>query len=166
MSPGRRRAPYMKPPCFEEMGTPAHTYAPAFRRKSSGTILRYSSHITFNSLEQYRKFAPALHREGKHISPGLRINPEYSEISWYIQSLLTRIPPGVTAAELANGLPEGWRDSIFMSCLNLIHIRSEKVPAVVEEKFGHLLPKLKWLNMGGGHLMTRRLQYRPSHWPP
>ena len=92
--------------CFEEMGTPAHTYAPAFRREEFGTILRYSSHITFNSLAQYRKFAPVLKSEGKHISPGLRINPEYSEIAHGIYNPCSpgsRL--GITAAELADGLP-------------------------------------------------------------
>ncbi len=143
--------------CFEEMGAPAHTYAPAFRREEFGTILRYSSHITFNSLAQYRKFTPVLKQEGKHISPGLRINPEYSEIAHGIYNPCSpgsRL--GVTAAELAGGLPEGVEGLHFHVLFESDSYTLEKVLAVVEEKFGHLLPRLKWINMGGGHLMTRK----------
>ncbi len=143
--------------CYEEMGVPAHTYAPAFRREEFGTIMRYSSHVTFNSLAQYRKFAPVLQREGKHISPGLRINPEYSEVAHGIYNPCSpgsRL--GVTAAELADGLPEGVEGLHFHVLFESDSYTLEKVLAVVDEKFGHLLPRLKWLNMGGGHLMTRR----------
>ncbi|MEZ5020459.1 MAG: carboxynorspermidine decarboxylase [Bacteroidales bacterium] len=143
--------------CFEEMGAPAHTYAPAFRREEFGTILRYSSHITFNSFAQYRKFTPVLKQEGKHISPGLRINPEYSEIAHGIYNPCSpgsRL--GVTAAELAGGLPEGVEGLHFHVLFESDSYTLEKVLAVVEEKFGHLLPRLKWINMGGGHLMTRK----------
>lgn len=149
--------------CYEEIGVPAHTYAPAFRREEFGTIMRYSSHVTFNSLAQYRKFAPVLQREGKHISPGLRINPEYSEIAHGIYNPCSpgsRL--GVTAAELADGLPEGVEGFHFHVLFESDSYTLEKVLEVVEKKFGHMLPKLKWLNMGGGHLMTRR-DYDTAH---
>ncbi|MFO7619689.1 MAG: carboxynorspermidine decarboxylase [Bacteroidales bacterium] len=149
--------------CFEEMGATAHTYAPAFRREEFGTIMRYSSHITFNSLAQYRKFAPVLQREGKHISPGLRINPEYSEIAHGIYNPCSpgsRL--GVTAAELADGLPEGVEGLHFHVLFESDSYTLEKVLTVVEKKFGHLLPGLKWINMGGGHLITRK-DYNTGH---
>lgn len=143
--------------CFEEMGAPAHTYAPSFRREEFGMILRYSSHISFNSLAQYEKFMPVLEKEGQHISPGLRINPEYSEIE---TSLYNPCSPGsrlgVTAAELAGGLPAGVEGLHFHVLFESDSYALEKVLAVVEKNFGHLLPQLKWLNMGGGHLMTRK----------
>ncbi len=143
--------------CFEEMGAPAHTYAPAFRSEEFGMILRYSSHVTFNSLAQYEKFAPVLKQEGKHVSPGLRINPEYSEIA---QGLYNPCSPGsrlgVTAAELEKGLPQGIEGLHFHVLFKSDSFVLEKVLEVVETKFGHLLPGLKWLNMGGGHLMTRK----------
>jgi len=126
-------------------------------------ILRYSSHITFNSLAQYAKFAPVLKLEGQHISPGLRINPEYSEIAHGIYNPCSpgsRL--GVTAAELADGLPEGVEGLHFHVLFESDSYTLEKVLTVVEEKFGHLLPRLKWLNMGGGHLMTRR-DYDTDH---
>jgi carboxynorspermidine decarboxylase len=149
--------------CFEEMGALAHTYAPAFRSEEFGMILRYSSHITFNSLAQYEKFSPVLKREGKHISSGLRINPEYSEIAY---GLYNPCSPGsrlgVTAPELADGLPEGVEGLHFHVLFESDSQTLEKVLDVVETRFGHLLPKLKWLNMGGGHLMTRR-DYDTDH---
>ncbi len=149
--------------CYEEMGVPAHTYAPAFRREEFGTIMRYSSHITFNSLTQYAKYAPVLKREGQHISPGLRINPEYSEIAHGIYNPCSpgsRL--GVTAAELAGGLPEGVEGLHFHVLFESDSYTLEKVLGVVEGNFGHLLPRLKWINMGGGHLMTRK-DYNTGH---
>ncbi len=149
--------------CFEEMGVPAHTYAPVFRREEFGMILRYSSHITFNSLAQYDKYLPVLKREGKHISPGLRINPEYSEIAHGIYNPCSpgsRL--GVTAAELNDGLPEGVEGLHFHVLFESDSYTLEKVLGVVEQKFGHLFPKLKWINMGGGHLMTGK-DYNTDH---
>ncbi len=67
--------------CFEEIGSPAHTYSPVYYDKEFSSILKYSSHITFNSLNQYNKFSKKVDRYSKKISVGLRINPEYSEIS-------------------------------------------------------------------------------------
>lgn len=149
--------------CSEEMGVPAHTYAPAYRREEFGTILRYSSHITFNSLEQYRKYLPVLRKEGSHISPGLRINPEYSEISHGIYNPCSpgsRL--GVTAADLENGLPEGIEGLHFHVLFESDSYTLEKVLTVIEEKFANHLKKIKWINMGGGHLMTRR-NYDTDH---
>ena len=131
--------------CYEEMGVPAHTYAPAFRREEFGTILRYSSHISFNSLAQYRKYAPVIKREGKHISAGLRINPEFSQIAHGIYNPCSpgsRL--GVTAIELTGGLPEGVDGLHFHVLFESDSYRLEKVLQVVEKKFGHLLPALKW----------------------
>ena len=149
--------------CYEEMGVPAHTYSPLFRREEFGNILRYSSHITFNSLAQYRKFTPVLKREGQHISPGLRINPEFSEIAHGIYNPCSpgsRL--GVTAADLKEGLPEGVEGLHFHVLFESDSYALEKVLAAVEEKFGHLLPHLKWINMGGGHLMTGK-NYNTEH---
>jgi len=149
--------------CFEEMGVTAHTYSPVFRREEFGNILRYSSHITFNSLAQYRKFTPVLKREGQHISPGLRINPEFSEIAHGIYNPCSpgsRL--GITAADLKDGLPEGVEGLHFHVLFESDSYALENVLNAVEEKFGHLLPYLKWINMGGGHLMTGK-NYNTEH---
>src|SRR5512133_722301 len=143
--------------CFEEMGEPAHTYSPAYRTEEFGKILRYSSHVTFNSLAQYSKFAPVIKKEGSHVSAGLRINPEYSEIAHGIYNPCSpgsRL--GVTADDLKNGLPEGIEGLHFHVLFESDSHTLEKVLEVVESKFGKLLKQVKWINMGGGHLMTRK----------
>lgn len=149
--------------CYDEIGSPAHTYAPAFRESEFPLVIKYSSHITFNSLAQYNKFSNILKNNSKKISAGLRINPEFSEIS---QGLYNPCSPGsrlgVTAEELKDGLPEGIEGLHFHVLFESDSFALEKVLKVVEEKFGRFLPQLKWINMGGGHLMTRK-NYNTDH---
>ncbi|HEX2974894.1 MAG TPA: carboxynorspermidine decarboxylase, partial [Bacteroidales bacterium] len=149
--------------CYDEIGSPAHTYAPVYRKEEFERIIECSSHITFNSLAQYRKYQDILKRSQKKISPGLRINPEYSEIS---HGLYNPCSPGsrlgVTAEDLKAGLPEGIEGLHFHVLFESDSYTLEKVLKVIEEKFGHLLTKIKWINMGGGHLMTRK-NYDTDH---
>lgn len=148
--------------CYEKIGSPAHTYCPVYREKDFREILMYSSHISFNSLSQVNKFLPLLKRQ-PGISAGLRINPEYSEVS---HSLYNPCSPGsrlgVTAGDLKNGLPEGIEGLHFHVLFESDSHTLEKTLAVVEEKFGHLFSNMKWINMGGGHLMTRK-DYNTDH---
>lgn len=65
---------------FEEMGSRAHTYSPAYTEADFPEILRYSSHVTFNSLTQFERFYPMVQADGNRVSCGLRINPEYSDV--------------------------------------------------------------------------------------
>jgi carboxynorspermidine decarboxylase len=149
--------------CFEEIGSPAHTYSPAFKKNEFGTILKYSSHVTFNSLNQYNKFRDALKKQQGKISAGLRINPEFSEVSY---GLYNPCSPGsrlgVTAGDLAAGLPEGIEGLHFHVLFESDSYALEKVLKVVEEKFGKFFPRLKWINMGGGHLISGK-DYDPEH---
>lgn len=142
--------------CFEEIGSPAHTYSPAYITDEFGSLLKYCSHITFNSLAQYRKFSKALKLSPKKISAGLRINPEFSEIS---HGLYNPCSPGsrlgITAEDLKDGLPEGIEGLHFHVLFESDSFALEKVLNVVEDKFGKFINKVKWINMGGGHLMTR-----------
>jgi carboxynorspermidine decarboxylase len=147
--------------CFEEIGSPAHTYSPAYNAEEFDSVLRYSSHITFNSLAQYTKFLPKL--KGSEISAGLRINPEFSEIS---HGLYNPCSPGsrlgIIAEDLKDGLPEGIEGLHFHVLFESDSFALEKVLTVVEEKFGKFFHQLKWINMGGGHLMTRN-NYDTAH---
>ncbi len=142
--------------CFEEIGSRAHTYSPVYREIDFKSILDYSSHVTFNSLNQYSCFSNQLKEYSKHISAGLRINPEFSEVS---HGLYNPCSPGsrlgVTADDLKNGLPEGIEGFHFHVLFESDSYALEKVLEVVDEKFGKHFPSIKWLNMGGGHLMTR-----------
>ena len=65
---------------LEEMGSPAHTYSPAYTEADFPEILRCSSHVTFNSLSQFARFYPMVKADGGRVSCGLRINPEYSDV--------------------------------------------------------------------------------------
>jgi carboxynorspermidine decarboxylase len=143
--------------CHEEMKSPAHTYAPVYDDREFDEILGYSSHITFNSLNQYRKFYPRILSSGRKIPTGLRINPEFSEIA---HGLYNPCSPGsrlgITADQLGDDLPEGVEGLHFHVLFESDSFTLERTLAAVEEKFGRFLPKIKWLNMGGGHLVTRR----------
>lgn len=119
-------------------------------------MLELSSHITFNSLGQYRKYKQVIELLGKS-SPGLRINPEYSEIA---HGLYNPCSPGsrfgVTAEDLGNSLPEGIEGLHFHVLFESDSYIFEKTLKVVEDKFGHLFGSIKWINMGGGHIVTRK----------
>jgi carboxynorspermidine decarboxylase len=149
--------------CFEEIGSLAHTYSPVYKTSEFESILKYSSHITFNSLNQFSKFSKELKNYSKDISVGLRINPEFSEV---IHGLYNPCFPGsrlgVISDDLRNGLPEGIEGLHFHVLFESDSYTLEKVLQVVENKFGKFFPQLKWINMGGGHLITRK-DYNTDH---
>ena len=139
---------------FEEFGSPAHTFSPAYTMEEFGAYMRCSSHITFNSLTQYERFAKLAAKN--KISCGIRINPEYSEIE---TELYNPCAPGsrfgVTCDQLPDVLPEHI-EGFHCHC----HCESDSYALEhtlehIEQRFGRWLPQLKWLNLGGGHLMTR-----------
>ena len=140
---------------FEEMGAPAHTFSPAYTREEFPEILRYSSHVTFNSLSQYRLLAPMVKNVG--VSLGLRINPEYSAVE---TALYNPCAPGsrfgVSASELGDTLPEGIEGLHFHTLCESTSYELEKTLAIIEDRFAAVLKQARWLNMGGGHLMTRK----------
>lgn len=141
----------------EEMGTPAHTYSPAFTEEDFEEVLKNSSHITFNSLTQYEKFYPQVKEYSRKISVGLRINPEYSEVGTELYNPCapgTRL--GILAEQLGDSLPEGIEGLHFHTLCESYSTDLEKTLEVFETKFGKFIPQLKWINMGGGHLMTRK----------
>ena len=139
---------------YEEFGTPAHTFSPAYTDSEIGQIAECSSHLTFNSLSQYERMAAKARSANGNLSFGLRVNPEYSEISTLLYDPCapgTRF--GVSADKLPATLPadiEGFHchcesgADVFQR--TLVHI---------EDKFSKWFPQLKWINFGGGHLMTR-----------
>lgn len=140
-----------------EMGNKAHTYAPAYTEQDFPVIKACSSHITFNSLNQFNRFYKETLDNPTPISCGLRINPEYSEVE---VDLYNPSAPGsrlgITREEFGNELPEGIEGLHFHTLCESTSYALENVLKHVEEKFGEFLPKIKWLNMGGGHLMTRK----------
>ena len=148
---------------LEEMGSKAHTYSPAYTEKDFPVTMACSSHITFNSLTQFRKFFPAVLNHPEKISCGLRINPEYSEVE---TDLYNPAAPGsrlgMTREALGKNLPEGIEGLHFHTLCESSSYALENTLQRVETKFGDLLPRVKWLNMGGGHLITRE-DYNVEH---
>lgn len=142
---------------FEEMGSEAHTYAPVYTDSDFPTFLKYSSHITFNSLGQFHRFYPLIQRSGKKVECGLRINPEYSVVD---TDLYNPSAPGsrlgVVAKQIGLQLAEGITGLHLHNLCENNSYDLEKTLEVVERKFGHLLSQVQWLNLGGGHLMTHK----------
>ena len=140
---------------FEEMGSPAHTYAPSYTDYDFPLFLKYSSHITFNSLSQFHRFYPQVVASAGAIKCGIRINPEFSvvETDLYNPSMPgSRL--GVTAKNMGDTLPEGVSGLHLHNLCENNSYDLEKTLEAVERKFGHFLKKVEWLNLGGGHLMT------------
>lgn len=143
-------------------GSLAHTYSPAYEENTFNTILECSKCITFNSLSQYSRFYdkikdwnsnPANH----NISAGIRINPERSEIATDIYNPCapgTRF--GISASDMPANLPDGIEGfHCHCHCENDSYALERTLDAI-ESKFGKWLGNIKWLNLGGGHLMTRK----------
>ncbi len=142
---------------YEEMGSPAHTFSPAYTPDNFPAFMKYSSHITFNSLSQFERFYPETLKADKKISCGIRVNPEYSLVETDLYNPATpgsRL--GISLDLLGDELPEGVEGIHFHTLCESSSYDLEKTLEQVELKFGKFLPKVKWLNMGGGHLMTRK----------
>lgn len=139
-----------------------HAYCPVYTEATFPKFLAGCSHITFNSLAQHARFADRLREwnashPGSPVSAGLRVNPHCSVIETDIYNPCV---PGSRFGEspraIKDGLPEGIEGLHFHALCESSSHDLEKVLAAFREQYGHLLPGVKWLNMGGGHLMTRQ----------
>ena len=153
---------------YEQFGALSHTYSPAYTEENFPEFLRYSSHITFNSLSQWERFGRSQEHGAKSqergVSFGIRINPEYSEIETL---LYNPTAPGsrfgVLAEQLeayceAHGgrLPEGLEGFHCHCHCEDDSYTFERTLQHIEAKFGKWFGQIQWLNLGGGHLMTRK----------
>ncbi|GHF95190.1 carboxynorspermidine decarboxylase [Deinococcus piscis] len=145
----------------EEMQGEVHAYAPAYSDEDFPEILRRSDHIVFNSLAQWERFRPqveAARAEGRTIHAGIRVNPEYAEVETDLYNPagpFSRL--GVTRREFPDTLPPGIDGLHFHTLCEKDSDTLERTLEVLEEKFGEFLAsdQIKWVNFGGGHLMTR-----------
>ena len=142
---------------YEEFGAPAHTFSPAYTDSEIDQIAKCSSHLSFNSLSQYERMREKARNANAQLSFGLRVNPEYSEISTL---LYNPCAPGTRFGVSADKLPAQLSSDIegfHCHC----HCESgadvfQRTLVHIEEKFAGWFPQLKWINFGGGHLMTRK----------
>ena len=145
----------------EFLGGNVHTYCPAYTDESITEFLKGSSHITFNSLGQHKRFEGTVlsynnWNPEKKVSMGLRVNPQCSVIETDIYNpALPGSRFGVTAEEIGCNLPETIEGLHFHALCESTSFDLKKVLDAFECQFGHLLQQIKWVNMGGGHLMTR-----------
>lgn len=141
----------------DKFGNKAHTFSPAYTDYEIDEIAGCSSHITFNSLSQYERLHERVRISNSNISIGVRINPEYSEIETDIYNPCapgTRF--GISADKLPEQLPtdiEGFHCHCHCENGSDVFVRTLKH---IEEKFSKWFKQLKWINFGGGHLMTRK----------
>lgn len=146
----------------DELHHRVHSYCPVYTDATIGEFIIGSSHITFNSLAQFDKYIPLIEShnslDGNHrVSAGLRVNPQCSVIETDIYNpALPGSRFGMTAAQLPAELPRGLEGFHFHQLCESTSYDLEKVLSAFEEQFARWLPSLKWVNMGGGHLMTRK----------
>ena len=138
---------------YEEMKKENHVFSPAYKDEEFDEIVGYCDHIIFNSVAQLQKFRGRC--KGKSI--GLRINPECSTQGEH--AIYDPCAPGsrlgVTVDKLSEGVLEGVDGLHFHTLCEQNSDDLETTLAAVEEKFGKYLYGMKWLNMGGGHHITR-----------
>ncbi|MBQ5332113.1 MAG: carboxynorspermidine decarboxylase [Oscillospiraceae bacterium] len=145
---------------YEEMkGKEVHIFSPAYRPEEFEEITKICGHIVFNSFSQLKRFLPMLQKaasEGRKIECGMRVNPEYSEIETEIYNPCAGISRlGVKVADFE----EEYLDSLsglhfHTMCEQGSDVLERTIPHF-EEKFGRYLPKMRWVNFGGGHHVTR-----------
>lgn len=138
----------------EEMGGETHVFSPAYIEKDFDELLRICSHVSFNSFTQWEKYRDQALACG--VSCGIRINPQHSTQS---HSMYDPCAPGsrlgVTAENFRPDLLQGIEGLHFHTLCEQNSDALIETLAAVEEKFGQYLPRMKWVNFGGGHHITR-----------
>jgi carboxynorspermidine decarboxylase len=139
----------------EEMGGDVHVFSPAYKPHDIEQLLGLVNHMSFNSLSQWHRYKNQI--LASDVSAGLRINPENQEAD---TPLYDPCAPGSRLGILAKDIEgvdlsgiEGFHCHNLCECDSFAAMRTLNA---IEEKFGKYLPQLKWLNLGGGHLMTRK----------
>ena len=145
---------------YEEMkGKEVHIFSPAYRPDEFEEITKICGHIVFNSFAQLKRFKPMLDKavsEDRDIDCGMRVNPEYSEIETEIYNPCAGISRlGVKADDFEEGYLDSLSGLHFHTMCEQNSDVLERTVVHFEEKFGRYIPKMKWINFGGGHHVTR-----------
>jgi carboxynorspermidine decarboxylase len=140
----------------ETFGGEVHSFAAAFKTSDVEDLLTISDHLVFNSFGQLERFRPLWEPQAERVSIGLRVNPEHSEGHTEIYD------PCAKNSRL--GIPRRAFDGQSLQGIEGLHFHTlcehlfeplARTAAVFEDKFGEFLPAMKWLNLGGGHHITR-----------
>lgn len=140
----------------EEFGGEIHAYAPAYSEQDIEELLPIVNHLVFNSVNQFDHFRPAVLACDREISMGIRVNPEYSEVDTKIYdpcAPCSRL--GALSSQLKGADLEGLEGLHFHTMCEQNSDTLERTLPHFIEKFGELIPDLKWVNFGGGHHITR-----------
>ncbi|MFK8055531.1 MAG: carboxynorspermidine decarboxylase [Saprospiraceae bacterium] len=138
----------------KHMGVKPHVYGPAYIPSEFDEVVELAHHLTFNSLSELERYRTKW--EGANLSVGLRVNPMYSDVE---TALYNPASPtgrlGVPIDDLPAVLPKGQEGIHVHSLCESPAASTAKLIEKVEKDLCHWLPKLKWLNLGGGHLLTK-----------
>jgi len=138
----------------EEFGGEVHSFAAAFKQRDVVELLEISDHLVFNSFNQLERFRPLWQQSP--VSIGLRVNPEHSEGAVEIYDpCAPKSRLGIPRREFEGRSLEGVEGLHFHTLCEQLFEPLERTVAVFEEKFAEFLPGMKWLNLGGGHHITR-----------
>lgn len=138
----------------EEFGREVHSFAAAFKECDVAELLSISNHLVFNSFNQLERFRPLWERSG--VSIGLRVNPEYSEGHTEIYDpCAPNSRLGIPAVQFEGRSLDGVEGLHFHTLCEQLFEPLERTAKAFEEKFGSYLQGMKWLNLGGGHHITR-----------
>ncbi len=145
---------------LEEFKGDIHVYCVAYTEQELSWLATIAKHITINSLSQWQQFSSIIQNKKNMASYGLRINPKYSEVE---TELYNPCRPGTRFGVSAEALNKAYADGLLNGLEGLhFHTMCEqnadtlaRTLEEVERQFGDLLHHMKWLNMGGGHHITR-----------
>ncbi len=159
----------------EKIGKEVHAYAPAYSESDMASLVTLCDHLVFNSLSQWERFRGVIKGASRPVSCGLRVNPEHREVAVELYDpCAPRSRLGTTRDQIDRrlrdvglGNPSWDHDQVrsaVLGGLEGLHFHTlcelgsdalERTLSVVEAKFGDLIPKLKWVNFGGGHHITK-----------
>lgn len=140
----------------EEFGREVHSFAAAFKESDVVELLSISNHLVFNSFNQLERFRPLWEKEKGRVSIGLRVNPEHSEGHTAIYDpCAPKSRLGIPRREFDGRSLEGVEGLHFHTLCEQLFEPLARTAKAFEEKFGAFLPGMKWLNLGGGHHITR-----------
>ena len=138
----------------DEMGKKAHSCFVVYSQEEFNEVQDLSSHITFNSMSQFECFRQHLRKD---IDYALRINPEFSNVDFtQYNPCATGSRFGVTHDELPNTFPNEITGLHFHTLCESSAENFKDVLEVIESKFGDILHRVKWVNFGGGHHITKK----------